>query len=344
MSALSKIINSKAKKLMYPSANNTQISVGIYEITPAIAAEILEHNHEMNRKVGKSNLLVLEKSMKDGDFQSLNGQQIVICIDSKGIVSLTDGQHRMNALINSGKTYHFQIAFIFNAVSDKILQGIDVGKKRTPADMFRTTGRLSKLHTSVLVGIGYDVSIRRVEHVLATTADMFKAYDANPDMIEVYKNTNKTIRDSTHSSISNKVLVFDKSIYFALYMISSNFGNIGAAFVEHLAAVEGDEQPQVTVKLSATQKSIITRLQKLFNGRDKNFEKTLMRAYAEFDLDPCFSDTRIKRSRKSVFLCHVFMSFFKPNKTGFTDKHIKKMLTNEALYRKWPALGKFKKD
>lgn len=82
------------------------ISTKIEYITPQLAAKYLEKNFDGNRKVRKTWVRSLALMMRDGKFNSLNGQnRIIFGTDGK----MYDGQHRMHAIIESGVTLPFEV-------------------------------------------------------------------------------------------------------------------------------------------------------------------------------------------------------------------------------------------
>jgi len=101
-------------------------------VTPALAEQWLEVNTR-NRKLKEDNLRTLTAQMLGDTFQSLNGQTIVF--SQSGI--LLDGQHRLQAIINSGKTYEFVVV---DGVSDEAFTTIDLGVKRKSRDVFQIEG------------------------------------------------------------------------------------------------------------------------------------------------------------------------------------------------------------
>lgn len=84
-------------------------------ITPHIASEMLAKNYDKNRKLSISWVSELARSMKSGEFKSMNGQNRII-IGTDG--TLYDGQHRLKAIICSGVTLPFEICTSDSAEDD----------------------------------------------------------------------------------------------------------------------------------------------------------------------------------------------------------------------------------
>jgi hypothetical protein len=76
------------------------IWANIISINPKLAADLLAGNLD-NRSIKKNNLLAITNDMKGGAW-TVNGAAIVIGKDGR----LIDGQHRLQAVIDSGKTIY----------------------------------------------------------------------------------------------------------------------------------------------------------------------------------------------------------------------------------------------
>jgi len=110
---------------------NTNLKVKLVLITPEVATNYLRYNSK-NRKVSDKNLLHIAKQMQRGQFLE-NGESIVFDINGK----LTDGQHRLRAIIISGKSFYF---FFVTGVAPNAMATFDTGKKRSPADVLQLNG------------------------------------------------------------------------------------------------------------------------------------------------------------------------------------------------------------
>lgn len=98
------------------------ILVSVQMIGPAEAAEMLA-TQKRNRKVRPRHMKTLVRDMERGDW-SLTAAGIVF--DANGC--LIDGQHRLTALIQSGKTYPF---FVFGGFRPAVQDSLDLGAGRT---------------------------------------------------------------------------------------------------------------------------------------------------------------------------------------------------------------------
>lgn len=98
----------------------------IMEITPKIAAEMLQFNG-INRPISPRIVQEYASYIQDG-LWALNGESIKLADDS----TLLDGQHRLNAVIASGKSITTYVQF---GISKDVFSTIDQGKGRTLADL-----------------------------------------------------------------------------------------------------------------------------------------------------------------------------------------------------------------
>jgi len=119
---MAKALNIFKNKTMEFSMNAEKRLIG-----PKEAALFLSGN-ENNRKIRTGNLIQISRDMKSGDFDSSNGQTIVI--NSKN--QLIDGQHRMMAIVNTNTEHEFLV--VTNDDPD-VGSRIDQGASRNLTDM-----------------------------------------------------------------------------------------------------------------------------------------------------------------------------------------------------------------
>lgn len=102
-------------------------------ISPKQAREILDTaNSENFRKMDKDYVRNLAKAMGDGNWD-VNGEPLIF--DSNG--NLIDGQHRLAACAESGKTLE---TIVVRGVDPTYVRSIDVGRKRTIAMLLSSRG------------------------------------------------------------------------------------------------------------------------------------------------------------------------------------------------------------
>ena len=109
----------------------SDISVSLVYITPEIAQHYLSFNTQ-NRKESGSSINFLTQQMNKGLFIE-NGESIVFDKNMK----LTDGQHRLMAIIKSGKSYHIPVV---KGVNVRSMATYDTGKNRSASDVLSING------------------------------------------------------------------------------------------------------------------------------------------------------------------------------------------------------------
>lgn len=113
-------------------------NIQMAKITPKLAAKYLEQNKN-NRVLNMHRVDQLAAAFKNGEYRQTY-DPIRICKDG----TLQDGQHRLSAIIKSGVTLDMMVA---SGLEPEAFDCIDIGKKRTAADML---GRHGEHNTSTL--------------------------------------------------------------------------------------------------------------------------------------------------------------------------------------------------
>lgn len=108
------------------ASTSTDVRAEIVSITPQMAEHWLE-SMGPNRRLNEANVARLELDMGKNNWFD-NGDPIRF--DRKG--RLRDGQHRLQALVRSGKTFSFHV---IRGLDEKALQIVDTGKQRSFGDM-----------------------------------------------------------------------------------------------------------------------------------------------------------------------------------------------------------------
>lgn len=117
--------------------SSNKISAPIVTLTPELAAAMLEHN-PANRKIAATKVEDFVRDIKNGDWK-LNGEPIIIASDG----SLNDGQHRCQAVIQSGVS--IQTVIIFGVGRDT-RDTLDQGKNRMVGDYVAMRGHKNANH------------------------------------------------------------------------------------------------------------------------------------------------------------------------------------------------------
>lgn len=130
----------------------TKVKTEIVEMTPAKAMELImgnENNRTMSTGVVKRYANIMKR-----DAWELNGESIKVADDG----TLIDGQHRLQAVLETGKTVPM---ILVSGLNKDTFKTIDVGRKRTGADA---------------IGVYFDESYRKHKQELAGAARIVMAF------------------------------------------------------------------------------------------------------------------------------------------------------------------------
>ncbi len=116
---------------MLDRLNDQKFWCEVQTITPEVAGIILEHN-VVNRDVGKGLVKKMAQDMVSGKWKT-NGDSIRF--DRNG--RLVDGQHRLNAVVQSETPLE---TFVCGGLDPAVFDTLDVGKKRTLRDVLKIEG------------------------------------------------------------------------------------------------------------------------------------------------------------------------------------------------------------
>lgn len=117
------------------------ISVRLELWTPKKAKDVLDKLNGTNREMRNSLVTFLERLMNSGEFTTTHQG---IAFDIHG--NLIDGQHRLQAIVNSGRSFWIMTT---RAMPPKAISAIDRGAGRSMADAVRLTyGKLVHITTS----------------------------------------------------------------------------------------------------------------------------------------------------------------------------------------------------
>lgn len=108
------------------------IEVYLVEVTPTVAAEMLELNAKGQRTISRDAVERYATDMATLDWV-FNGAAILISNTNE----LLDGQHRLSAIVESGES---QVVLIVRGVDPFAMSTIDAGRKRSYADSLKIRG------------------------------------------------------------------------------------------------------------------------------------------------------------------------------------------------------------
>lgn len=107
------------------------MEINLETVTPETAAELLKNNNA-NRPLKEGHIMFLAREMKSGDWMTTPDP---IKIGHHG--NLLDGQHRLRAIVESGKTLNMYVA---RDVPNEQFKVLDTGKNRSKADVLAIAG------------------------------------------------------------------------------------------------------------------------------------------------------------------------------------------------------------
>ena len=125
-----------------------EMAARIVLVTPEIALAWLDRN-DQNRALSRDTAKVLSAEMSNGYWRE-NGESVVF--DRAGI--LIDGQHRLQAVLNSGHTYRVPV---ITGIEAEARPTVDTGKKRSGAANLQMAGEKNGavLSSALIMWRGY---------------------------------------------------------------------------------------------------------------------------------------------------------------------------------------------
>ncbi len=151
------------------------MKTNIVLVTPEVAKELLKKNSK-NRPVSKKTVDFYAQLMSAGKWCE-NGD--TIRIGKSG--TLLDGQHRLLAIIKSGKSYHYIIA---TDVDDIVFPNIDVGRLRRGSDVLALIGVAN--YNEAASAVRMCLSLQKGLIGVSTCGDMFFK-PTNQKILEEYQ-------------------------------------------------------------------------------------------------------------------------------------------------------------
>ena len=103
-------------------------------LTPTIAQHMLKYCNTLNRKLNKKWVTCLAESIKRGEWQ-LNGEAIIFSKELR----LIDGQHRLQAIVLSGKEVE---SYITTGIDEQNFVSIDTGHARSGSHVLGIGGKV----------------------------------------------------------------------------------------------------------------------------------------------------------------------------------------------------------
>jgi hypothetical protein len=137
-------LNDPSSVYVYNPDDDNKIGIYIKSISPEYAERLLATNHINQRKLKSHVVDSYVRAMKSGLWTSGNGESIKFSDSGE----LLDGQHRLSAIIKSGKTVNM---LVMTGIKEKNINCIDNGATRNLGDVLRVTGNVKyKINTNSL--------------------------------------------------------------------------------------------------------------------------------------------------------------------------------------------------
>ena len=167
----------------------------IEQISPDFANEVLQTKNKNNRGLKKGNLDKLVKAINNNEWTITNQG---IAFDRDG--NLIDGQHRLQAIVNTGKTLPVMVA---RNMDPNIFHCVDKGIARTAADCLFIEGCTNPAR----IAAGIKVYLCYQKHPEGTWRN--KIMPTHIEIINQY-NSNKELWDD----ITYKITIYNKKFSF----------------------------------------------------------------------------------------------------------------------------------
>lgn len=171
-------------------------------VTPAIAQKFLDGNVDFNRKKRDTFVKRYMMSMLEGLWR-INGQDILIGIDSTGKQVLLNGQHRLKAVIEAGqikKNISIPMGFKFGVpIGRDVFETIDASVARSAADFIAGENKIPRgfaTHIAACVRLHYlyTQSSLGSERNLISPQQLVRYYRIHPELEKNMRFLNKDIR------------------------------------------------------------------------------------------------------------------------------------------------------
>ena len=172
------------------------------KIGPKEALKLLEGN-DANRGIKKVHLEWLRLQMNEDKWRPQTGESIKISKTGK----LIDGQHRLNAIVKSGKTYEF---LVVTDLEDEVYTVIDSGVSRTGGDALHVLGVSSAYSLSAIIRAYSSLELKdfdggkNVKRI--NSEDIVNMYKTNPVQWEALNNKAGNLYVSFHRTLTQKFI------------------------------------------------------------------------------------------------------------------------------------------
>ena len=168
----------------------------VEEITPDFAEQVLENKNKKNRAIKPANLKRLITAIDNGEWIITNQG---LAFDKDG--NLLDGQHRLQAIVKTGKTLSIMVA---RNMDPKIFNCVDTGVARTAADGLSIHG-VSSSSKHLAAGIKVYLLYKRYPRGSWT----FATIPSHQEILEEYKENQEL-----YDKITNDMNCYHRKFHF----------------------------------------------------------------------------------------------------------------------------------
>jgi len=211
----------------------TNLTAEIVNVTPEIAENYLRFNNK-NRDSSQSNFKFIVNEMLSGRFLE-NGESIIF--DKYGI--LKDGQHRLKAIAQTGKSYNLCVV---RGVEPDVMATLDTGKNRSAGDVLSLNGfqNANKMAALIIAINRYAENKSKGQVVQGnknyrfTNQLVLEYCQSNYDwLIEIIKNTDRIY----HKQTNPKVLTSTQISLFAYFLGGENPDKLVYDFLTNITGI-----------------------------------------------------------------------------------------------------------
>ena len=194
------------------------MKVKIETITPELAKRILEKNYKKQRSVRKSHCTYLAKEMREGRWR-VNGETIVF--SEKG--TLINGQHRINAVVQSGVACDF---LVVRDIPEDYFNTMDKVAPRNGADALTIAGFKNSAYKAAAAQIFWRSTYNRKLPGHINRSDK----PANSEILDLVKESNSAL-DMIHPTLKSlhKSCGLNVSVSGGAFLILSSISSIEEA-------------------------------------------------------------------------------------------------------------------
>lgn len=177
------------------------------ETVTADRAKTMLLNIKNDRPLSEYTVLNYAETMRQGDWK-FNGDPIRFNADGK----LIDGQHRLHAIVKSGKPQHM---LIISGLNSDVFDTIDVGKRRSPADLLGIVGykNTNALAATIRALIIYESGVY-------WASEAAKTLDYNPSGLQVVEYARE------HPEVAERVKQAQNQFAYATRIVSPSALNL----------------------------------------------------------------------------------------------------------------------